>query len=271
MAQGRSSKVVALSLAASALSAAACLWAAAATGASALVALGLLFLAAAGSQALILIGLRRQRRPGDKATPATDLYVWTYVAALLLFALCAGVAINAGVTKLAAPPRILLDTAAGYTAIAVSLLLVATALAGIVLRGNEPATEDRATAAAACPPLHTTLIETAAALTGLLVAAVGFALAHAWGSPITDGNAAILIGLLIGTVAAAMVIEIRRVLIAAPISRAARLSASVSGLIWDDELNAPPAASPENVRQPEARVSRSAQKRLEREQRRKPH
>lgn len=271
MARDGSVKSVLLSLAASAFGAAASLWAAAATGASVLLALGFLFLAAAGSQALIVIGLRRQRRPRDKPTHPADLYVWTYVAALVLFALSAGVAIEAGVSKLAAPPRILLNTATGYTALAVSLLLVATVLAGIVLRRNGSATEDYARSAAADPPLHTTLIETVAALTGLLVAGVGFALAHAWGSPITDGNAAILIGLLIGTVAAAMAIEIRRVLIAAPTSRAAAGSTSATDLVLEDEPEAAPAASPENAHQPETRVSRSAQKRLEREQRRKPH
>ena len=57
MARDGSVKSVLLSLAASAFGAAASLWAAAATGASVLLALGFLFLAAAGSQALIVIAL----------------------------------------------------------------------------------------------------------------------------------------------------------------------------------------------------------------------
>lgn len=294
MAPDGSAKVILLALVASALSTAASLWAAAATGAAALVALGLLFVAATGSQALILIGLRRRKdRPPEKPAHPADLYVWSYVAALLLFALSAGVAIDAGAEKLAAAPRILLNTGTGYAALALALVLTVGALAGIVFLKNPSASEarvedadaDTKAAAAAAPaddpPLHTTLVETVAALAGLLVAAVGFALAHAWGSPITDGNAAILVGLLIGTVAAAMVIEIRRVLLAASPSHgtsAAGEHTPTPDLVMEGEAEARQASAPQRkaaasqkARPTEPRVSRSAQKRRERDQRRKPY
>lgn len=266
--------IVLAALASSLASAAASFWAAATTGASTLVALGLLFLAATGSQALMLVGLYRAHRAGAPSPAArhADLYVWCFVAALILFSIGAGVAIYEGVGKLADAPRILLRPHTGYTAIALALALNAAVLAGVAAKAAPSAVQDAGDAIPATganPVLVTTLIETTAALVGGAIAALGFGLAHTMASVVADAIAAILIGLLIGAVAAVMGVEIRRLLIgaSAPPAETGESATLQSVLIVEqasphDETAAQPKSEP--------RPSRGEQKRREQQHRRRP-
>lgn len=270
MASDDTKKIVLLALVTSFASAAAAFWASASTGAAALVAVGLLFLAASTSQALMLVGLfRRQPQASATATNTPDLYVWCFVAALMLFALSAGVAISEGIGKLTAPPRILLNTQSGYGALAFALILTCTVLVCIAMRNRDGAPDAREGAPslrAADPALQTTTIESIAALASLGIAGLGFAFSHAFDSPAADGNAAILIGLLIGTVAAVMAVEIRRLLVSASASRAAQSSA-LPQLIVEQNVT-------ENHDAPDRsggpRLSRGEQKKREQQLRRHP-
>lgn len=57
------------------------------------------------------------------------------------------------------------------------------------------------------------LLENAAALTGLVVALASVACSHLFGWPLADGTGSIIIGVILGFVAAIMCIETRRLLI----------------------------------------------------------
>lgn len=281
MAPDETAKIVLLALITSSASAVATLWAASATGASALVAIGFLFLATAVSQALMLFGLNRQSRTrtSDPEPHPADLYVWSYVAALILFSLAAGIAIDEGIGKLISPPRILLDPPSGYAAIAFAMILTAAALVRIAIRKGPNGTHEAEHAtllSAKDPALHTTAVETIAALAGLQICVIGFALSHAFNSAPSDANAAILIGLLIGTVAAAIGVEIRRLLLKGAPERAqsARNAVIEATLLIEasDADDGEPATAPFAPPQKSAKPrSRGAQKRREREQRRRPH
>lgn len=281
MASRDTAKVVLLALIVSVASAVAMFWAAATTGASTLVALGLLFLAATGSQGLMLVGMsRRNNAAAHFAKRRTaDLYVWSYVAALILFSLSAGVAIDEGIGKLMSRPRILLSPHAGYAAIALALILTAATLARIALRPAQKA-EHRAEDTVFSikhPALHATAIETVAALAGLIVAILGFALSHARDSALIDGIAATLIGLLIGTVAAVMGVEIRRILIgengASALSTGPKPDRTTKSMLVVDTVPVSTEktdAATVQTGKGEPRVSRGAQKRREQQQRRQP-
>lgn len=206
-ADGSKSDVL-LALVASLSSAAATLWAAASTGSAALFATGVLFLAAGSSQALMLLALgstqRAAQTPGEHNA---DLYVWSFVAALILFSLGAGVAVYEGIGKITDAPRILLRSNNAYAALAVAFTLTVAAHVGALAVANTAAR-----APASAPVLVTTRIETIAALAGLVIAGLGITVSYGWDSRFADGAAAILVGLVIGTVASVMGVEIRRLL-----------------------------------------------------------
>src|SRR3546814_15204213 len=59
-----------------------------------------------GNQGLMLYGIRRSQRPADRAYPfgyGMELYFWTFVVAILVFAVGAGVSFYEGFQKLLAP------------------------------------------------------------------------------------------------------------------------------------------------------------------------
>lgn len=62
-----------------------------------------------GNEALLLYGYYRSRRAPDPTHPlgyGRELYFWSFVVALLLFALGAGVSVYEGITHIAAPSKI---------------------------------------------------------------------------------------------------------------------------------------------------------------------
>lgn len=192
--------------------------AAAWTGSSAMLSEAIHSLVDTGNQALLLLGIKRAERPADAVHPfgySKELYFWGFVVAVLLFSLGAGIAIYEGVQKLI-EPRPVTDPYVNYAVLAVAFVLEAISAHRAIgefnsRRGNVPATA--ALRASKDPALFTVLLEDIAALIGLAIAATGIAIAHATGSPTADAYASILIGLLLGAVAAFMSIEIRSLII----------------------------------------------------------
>ena len=122
--QSSSKKVIYAALAGNLLIAATKFVAAFFTGSSAMLSEGVHSLVDTGNGGLLLYGMRRAQRPADRSHPlghARELYFWSFIVALLVFALGAGVSLYEGISHMLAPEPIRNPTA-NYVVLALSFL-----------------------------------------------------------------------------------------------------------------------------------------------------
>jgi cation diffusion facilitator family transporter len=192
--------------------------AAAITGSSAMLTEGVHSLVDSTNQLLLMYGQKRAAKPADAMHPGgygRELYFWSFVVALLVFALGAGVSVYEGVMHIIEPePAVSPLIAYGVLAIAFALeggSTVAAFREFNAARGGQTwlqaltSTKDATTVIV--------LLENGAAMAGILVAAVGLALSQLTGDPRFDGVASVLIGLLLGVVAIFLAREAKGLLI----------------------------------------------------------
>ncbi len=218
MAASGSTKVVIAALGANALIAIAKFSAAAYTGSAAMLSEAIHSLADTANQGLLLYGARQARRPADDRHPfgyARELYFWAFVVAVLLFSLGAGVAMYEGIHKLRNPQPVT-DPWVNYTVLGVAMVCEAVS---IVIAWREFDRQRGSTGAVQAlrgskdPALFTVLLEDFAALAGLAVALAGLVSANVFDWASGDAIASIVIGIILGLVAAFMAVETKALLI----------------------------------------------------------
>ena len=192
--------------------------AAAITGSSAMLTEGVHSLVDSTNQLLLMYGQKRAAKPADAIHPAgygRELYFWSFVVALLVFALGAGVSIYEGVIHVMDPEP------AVSPLIAYAVLFMAFALEGgstyAAFREFDAGRKGRSWWQALVGAKDTTnvivLLENGAAMAGIVIAALGLAASQASGDPRYDGVASIAIGLLLGAVAMFLAREAKGLLI----------------------------------------------------------
>lgn len=192
--------------------------AAAWTGSSAMLSEGVHSIADTGNELLLLYGMRRAARPPDDAHPlghGREIYFWSFIVALMLFALGAGAALYEGVTHLVDPVAAR-DPSVNYVVLGASALFEGASWL-VALRefrlGKGAFGYLEAMQRSKDPPAYMVLFEDTAALLGLAIAAVGTFAASATGEPAFDGLASIAIGLLLAVTAALLATESKGLLI----------------------------------------------------------
>lgn len=171
-----------------------------------------------GNQVLLLYGQHRAKRPPDHQHPfgyGRELYFWSFVVAILIFAIGAGLSIYEGYRHIVEPEG-LTNPTLNYIVLAVSAALEGTSWA-IAMREFRRGKGDmgwwQAVRHSKDPPNFIVLFEDSAALAGLVVAAIGVWASHYWGDPRIDGFASIGIGLILAGVAALLARESKGLLI----------------------------------------------------------
>ena len=193
------------------------------TGSSAMLSEGAHSLVDCGNEVLLLYGMRRAALPPDLAHPfghGREVYFWSFVVALLFFALGAGVSFYEGVQHLLHPEEI------RYYAVTYAVLVIAILCEGFSLRVAVKAFAQQkgelgyveAIKRSKNPATFTVLLEDSAALLGLGIAGIGILGAQFLKIPELDGIASIGISLVLGTMAVFLAAETKGLLLGEPAS-----------------------------------------------------
>ncbi len=213
-----SKKVIFAALVGNALIAATKFVAAAATGSSAMLSETIHSLVDTGNQLLLLYGMRRAKKPADERFPfghGKEVYFWSFVVAILIFAVGSGISLYEGIHHLLDPRR-LENPAVNYVVLSLCMLFEGGAwylafteftrakgtwgYLEAVRRGKDPT-------------LFVVLFEDSAAILGLMTAFLGVLLTHITGQSYFDGIASIIIGLILGGTAIWLAYETKGLLI----------------------------------------------------------
>ncbi len=192
--------------------------AAAVTGSAAMLSEGIHSLVDTGNQALLLFGLRRAKKPPDERFPfghGKEIYFWSFVVAILIFGLGAGISIYEGVSHLL-KPQALRNPLVNYVVLGFALLFEGAAWTFAFREFRKTKGKLgwlRAVQTSKDPTVLVVLFEDSAAMLGLLIALIGVGLTQATGDPLYDGAASIGIGLVLAVTAAWLASETKGLLI----------------------------------------------------------
>lgn len=171
-----------------------------------------------GNGVLLLAGIKLSQREATPEHPfghGKELYFWSLMVAVLIFGLGGGISAYEGVLHML-HPRPLQDPTWNYVVLGAAAVFESASFA-IALRQflitNRGISFWHALKASKDPTTYTVLAEDAAALAGLLLAAIGVYLSHRLNLPIVDGAASVAIGILLAGVAVLLIIESRGLLI----------------------------------------------------------
>ena len=211
-------KVVYVALAGNLMIAVAKFVAATITGSSAMLSEGVHSLVDTINELLLLYGLHRARKAPDRSHPfgyGRELYFWSFIVALLVLAMGAGVSLYEGVRHIRAPEPIARPFV-NYIVLGVSMVFEGTSW--LVALREFRRQKGRLGYFAAFrqskdPSTFTVLLEDTAALLGLLVALAGVAGAQMLDMPQLDGVASVGIACVLGVSAMLLARETKGLLI----------------------------------------------------------
>jgi len=216
-----SKKVIYAALVGNLLVAATKFAAAAITGSSAMLSEAVHSLVDTGNEVLLLHGLRRAARPADQAHPfghGREVYFWSFVVALSVFALGSGVSLYEGIHHVREPVPITRPVV-NYVVLALALVFEGASwrVAFKEFRGEKgQQTFLEAARRSKDPTTFMVLFEDSAAVLGLVIALAGTPAAELLDRPVLDGVASIAIGILLALVAAFLARESKGLLIGEP-------------------------------------------------------
>jgi cation diffusion facilitator family transporter len=198
--------------------------AAAFTGSAAMLSEAIHSVVDTGNGGLMLFGIYKSRKPPDEAHPfghGRELYFWTLIVAILIFAAGGGMSVYEGTTHISHPTPVENPTWS-YVVLCLAFIFEGTTWmfgwkAFSAERGKQGVLE--AIHTSKDPTSFSVLLEDSAALVGLVVAFLGIFLGRQLGLPYLDGVASIVIGLLLCAVAVLMVYESKGLLVGEGLDR----------------------------------------------------
>ena len=218
MAGHESTRVLLTALAANVGIAIAKFAAAAITGSSAMLTEGVHSLVDSTNQVLLLYGTKRSRRAPTAMHPlgyGRELYFWSFVVAILVFSLGAGVSLYEGILHLLHPEPTE-DLLVAFIVLGVAIALEGWSTLAALREFNSQRGRKsvfRAIRDTKDAPNLIVLLENSGAIAGLVIAGLGITLSALTGSPMFDGIASVLIGLVLAATAVMLLVEAKGLLI----------------------------------------------------------
>ena len=207
------------------------------SGSSALLSEGVHSLVDTSNELLLLYGMKRAAARRSREHPfghGRELYFWSFIVALLVFALGAGISIFEGVEHFRHPePN--RHPFVSYAVLAFSLLFDGYSFV-VALRQFQRVKGQvgffEAIRSSKDPTSFAVVLEDCAALVGILIAFVGVLAAQLAGDPRLEGVASVGIGLVLGATATLMARECKALLIGE--SASVEVEAAILALIAAD-------------------------------------
>lgn len=171
-----------------------------------------------GNQILLLYGLRRSKMPADERFPfghGQEVYFWSFIVAILIFAVGAGVSIYKGVHHLL-HPALIQRPYLNYIVLGLAMIFEGAAWYFALTEFTKAKGKwgyVKAVRRGKDPTIFVVLFEDSAAILGLMVAFAGVFLSQMTANPYYDGVASIIIGLILAGTAAWLAYETKGLLI----------------------------------------------------------
>lgn len=188
------------------------------TGSSAMFSEGVHSLVDTGNQVFLLHGLKRAQKPADARFPfgyGKEVYFWSFVVAIMIFAVGSGISLYEGVIHLLEPQPIT-NPMVNYIVLGLALVFEGAAWA-FALREFTRAKGKwgyiEAVKRGKDPSMFVVLFEDSAAMLGLLVALGALIFTQVTGNLYADGAASIVIGFILGGTAIWLAFETKGLLI----------------------------------------------------------
>lgn len=218
MSTSSSKKVIFAALAGNSLIAITKFIASSMTGSSAMLSEGIHSLVDTGNQVLLLYGMKQAEEPASEEFPfghGKEIYFWSFVVAILVFALGAGVSLYGGIKHIMHPEEIN-SFLVNYIVLGLAIIFEGAAFMFALKEFKKvkgQLTYMEAVKQGKDPSIFVVLFEDGAALLGLIVALFGILLVQFTGIAIFDGIASVVIGVILAVTAILLARETKGLLI----------------------------------------------------------
>ena len=187
------------------------------TGSSAMFSEGVHSVVDTGNQLLLLYGVKRSKKPADSNHPfgyGKELYFWSFVVAILIFGLGAGICFYEGIHKISSPQPVT-NPIINYTVLGLAIIIegwTCWVAATEFKKSKGDLGWVKAIRRSKDPALFTVLFEDTAALLGLLVALIALTLSEYLNLPVLDAVAALIISFILAVTAGLLAFECKGLL-----------------------------------------------------------
>ena len=208
------------------------------TKSSAMLSEGIHSLADTGNQSLLLLGIRRSRRPANPEHPfghGKELYFWSLIVAIVLFGVGGGISLYEGIIHLQHPAE-LGDPTWNYVVLGLATVFESVAFVIAFRALTSTAGQDslwKAVSESKDPTIFVVLFEDAAALAGLVIAFLGVFFSHQLEMPVLDAVSSLLIAIILMAVAVFLAHESRKLLLGE--AAGSDILKSIKGIVSTEE------------------------------------